>query len=316
MNEEEVKKNLYDKWLFKLSETLRKKHSNCHDRRKEFKKVFTYDFFRYVFDNGFTSYRLEIYLKSLGINLTAGSIIGRCKSLGVKTPTYSEAALSRFTKDEKKKTSLEKYGVENPSQAESIKKKKEKKAIKVYGCKNVFQSEEIKNKSRKTCLEKYGVEHIAHLEDQLEKMKNCGRHSKLQDNIEDMLTRNNIPFGSEKGNKFLKFNDKLNKTYSPRVDILIPELKLVVEVNGDVWHANPKLYKPNDVIYKYTGATKASDIWEHDAIRKKQIESFGYHVIIVWERDYHRNKQLCERKLINAIEKRQDKVNKENSKSG
>ena len=54
---------------------------------------------------------------------------------------------------------------------------------------------------------------------------------------------------------------------------------------------------------------------ELKSILKKHIESFGYHVIIVWERDYQHNKQVCERKLINAIKKHKDKVNKETSKS-
>jgi G:T-mismatch repair DNA endonuclease (very short patch repair protein) len=315
MNIDEIKEKLNKQWFSRLDPVVKTLSSQSHYRRKEMNKVFTKDFFEFAFINGLSANKLANIFKEFGFEMTAGSIIGRCKKLGVKTLSISESCFLIKTIESKKISCLEKYGVENPSQSELIKKKKERKALKVYGCKNVFQSEEIKSKSKKTCMEKYGVEHIAHRDDQLEKMRNCGRHSKLQDSIENILTRNSITFESENGSKFLKFNDKLNKTYSPRVDILIPELKIVVEVNGDVWHANPKMYKPNDVIYKYAGATKASDIWVHDDIRKKQIESFGYRVIIVWERDYHHNKQLCERKLINAIKKRRDKINKENSKS-
>ncbi len=77
--------------------------------------------------------------------------------------------------DKFKTTCLEKYGVENPSQIEEIKKKKSNtlfnnyntnsvielnkdKIKEKYGVENVFQSEEIKEKIKETNLKKYGVE--------------------------------------------------------------------------------------------------------------------------------------------------------------
>jgi very-short-patch-repair endonuclease len=285
---------------------------NSHLRRKSLLKVFNEDFFNFIVENKYPFNRLSEYLKSFSIHMCAGSLFDRCNRLNIKHMSISESCYCQFTKDDKLKTCQLKYGVDNPSQAKLVKKKKERSALRKYGVKNVFQSEEIKEKSKATLMEKYGVEHIAHMDEQIEKMKNCGRHSKLQTKIEDILTKNNIEFKTEKGKIFLKFNNQFKRNYCPRVDILIPSLKLIVEVNGDIWHANPKIYKENDIIYKYEGPTKAKDIWKFDKIRKKHLESFGYKVILVWERDYHTNKQECERKLLYAIKKHEDKINKTN----
>src|SRR5690606_19967799 len=105
------------------------------------------------------------------------------------------------------------------------------------------------------------------------------------------------------------YNDFQKKQYSPIVDILIENLKLVIECNGDVWHANPEIYKPNDIIYKYTGPTEASYIWKFDQSRIEQIESFGYKVLIIWESEYKSNRQLTEKKILDAIKNQTNKKN-------
>jgi len=54
---------------------------------------------------------------------------------------------------------LEKYGVENPSQSEEIKKQKIETCFKNYGVEHSMQSEEIREKAKQTCLERFGFEH-------------------------------------------------------------------------------------------------------------------------------------------------------------
>lgn len=56
-------------------------------------------------------------------------------------------------------TMILKYGVNNISQLDEIKKKKKETTFKNYGVEHNSQSQEIKNKKIKTCLEKNGVEH-------------------------------------------------------------------------------------------------------------------------------------------------------------
>ena len=58
-----------------------------------------------------------------------------------------------------KLTSIEKYGVEHPSQSDEIKNKIINTVKGKYGVSNVFKSEEIKNKIKTSNNEKYGVDY-------------------------------------------------------------------------------------------------------------------------------------------------------------
>lgn len=68
-----------------------------------------------------------------------------------------------------------------------------------------------------------------------------------------------------------------------RVDELNEKKKLIVEINGDHVHANPKQFKPRQRV-KGMGYT-ADQKWKRDARRKKMLESQGYKVIVIWESD-------------------------------
>jgi len=104
-----------------------------------------------------TEYKLSY--KNYVLNISNGGYLScnKCKNIKIK------------------KTNLERYGVENISQIDEIKRKKEKTLIEhygttsifeinkekikeKYGVDNVFQNEEIKEKIKKTNLERYGVE--------------------------------------------------------------------------------------------------------------------------------------------------------------
>jgi len=63
-------------------------------------------------------------------------------------------------------------------------------------------------------------------------------------------------------------------------DFFLPDHNLVIEIDGDYWHANPARYKPDDLI----GGKKmlASEIWERDAQREESIKESGYQVLRYW----------------------------------
>lgn len=61
-------------------------------------------------------------------------------------------------------------------------------------------------------------------------------------------------------------------------DIVIPRLDLVIEFYGDYWHANPKKYRPNDMMHSKI----ASDVWSFDRIRESNILK-QYELMIVWQ---------------------------------
>ena len=67
-------------------------------------------------------------------------------------------------------------------------------------------------------------------------------------------------------------------------DSVIPQLKLVFEVNGDYWHCNPSKYTA-DYTHPHKKIT-AADIWEADNIKQQAMRNRGYEVCVVWESEW------------------------------
>ena len=75
----------------------------------------------------------------------------------------------------------------------------------------------------------------------------------------------------------------------------------VIEFNGDFWHANPLIYKANDVIPLKNKPMLVSDIWKHDQERLQKIEDFGYKVLVVWENEYISNIEQTIQKCLEFL---------------
>lgn len=86
-------------------------------------------------------------------------------------------------------------------------------------------------------------------------------------------------------------------------DIFLEDIGLVIEFYGDFWHANPKFYKENDIVYRNI---TAKEIWESDRIRIQKFDNaidknnnpVGYKTIIIWEYDYINN----EKQVLNMLD--------------
>lgn len=95
----------------------------------------------------------------------------------------------------------------------------------------------------------------------------------------------------------LKQNNIVFKTHVPLIgqpDIFI-EPNICIFVDGDYWHANPKIYKEDFVMFK---CKLAQDIWEKDKKVTNSLISKGYKVIRFWETDIKDNIQSCLDKII------------------
>jgi hypothetical protein len=66
-------------------------------------------------------------------------------------------------------------------------------------------------------------------------------------------------------------------------DVYIPSIKTFVEINGDYWHLNPKLYEATHYD-KYRKVT-AQDVWNKDANKRRAAEECGLKLITIWESD-------------------------------
>jgi G:T-mismatch repair DNA endonuclease (very short patch repair protein) len=69
-------------------------------------------------------------------------------------------------------------------------------------------------------------------------------------------------------------------------DFLVTGTKVLIEVQGDYWHANPEIYSFSDSIY-FPGKVEecVRDIWEKDRKKREIAEGHGYRVVYVWEKD-------------------------------
>lgn len=101
----------------------------------------------------------------------------------------------------------------------------------------------------------------------------------------------------------------LNKTLSKYTffDFVIPELKLCIEFNGDVFHANPDMYTSEDTPNPFVKDLTSEEIWKYDSIKNNEIINRGYNIIIVWERDYVNARTAITQTLVKEILRVYDK---------
>lgn len=84
-------------------------------------------------------------------------------------------------------------------------------------------------------------------------------------------------------------------------DFVLLEKKIVIEFNGNLFHANPTMYHADD-IPKFRGNTMtAQQLWDRDAEKFSFIESLGFKLIVVWEADYNNDKETIIQRIVDAI---------------
>jgi G:T-mismatch repair DNA endonuclease (very short patch repair protein) len=91
-------------------------------------------------------------------------------------------------------------------------------------------------------------------------------------------------------------------------DFLLNDYNIVIEVNGDFWHANPLKYKPNDVLNFPLKEVKAKDIWKKDWVKYKTLKKKNLLLITIWEHEINSNKFLDEL-ILNRIANTLDSEN-------
>jgi G:T-mismatch repair DNA endonuclease (very short patch repair protein) len=219
---------------------------------------------------------------NLKYNDNAGTIIHLLKSFNIQTRNIKETSNLENVRKKCEQTCISKYGDTNVLGKNSYKfKERNETVLNRYGKSNVFAVDSVKDTIKETMVERYGVEYPVHVPG---RKHNNGQRSKIHIKVESLLEQLDIDYVSENTlNLFEKDG------YSPRPDITIEGLKIVIEVNGDYWHANPFKYKENDIIAKWGGDVLVKDIWKNDKKRKEQIESFGWTVITLWESDINNN---------------------------
>jgi hypothetical protein len=97
--------------------------------------------------------------------------------------------------------------------------------------------------------------------------------------------KQNVKYATHNKEKVIKYKEK-NYFYDFCYN------KKIIEFNGDLWHANPKIYNENDCPNIFNRNITAKQIWEKDNIKNNIAKNKNYDVFVIWEKDYNENKQL------------------------
>ena len=210
-----------------------------------------------------------------------------------KLRSISESA-NKISKEKSKQTNLKRWGVENPSQSQEIKDKKAATFMKHYGVDNIWKLSDYNKK----CAELHPETHAIHMQklhngckqfwinitdDELKEWtkkvskgieRNGYYHSKLEDRFCSILNNLNI--------SYIRQYHLKGSTHP--YDFRLCDSKIIIEINGDYWHANPKKYNENDEIkFPRIGYKKVKDIWELDKKYINHANNCGFKVINIWE---------------------------------
>jgi G:T-mismatch repair DNA endonuclease (very short patch repair protein) len=229
----------------------------------------------------------------IGIELKRGLIQTICRENNVEIPSIG-FKYTETMKNDKRKSLMEKFGVEYINQLDEIKEKKKQTCLKKYGVDNVSKIQMIVDKIKNTKLEKYGTLNL--------NKNNSGKMSFPHKKVSDFLLSQNIIHENEKTKLKYKSND-----YFPIPDIFIENGNIVIEINGNFWHANPKIYSEDDEFPCYGGTKTAKEIWIHDKFKNRTYSENGYNLIVIWEneiKDESYKNNILEK--INEIQKNQE----------
>lgn len=148
-------------------------------------------------------------------------------------------------KEKRKKTTIEKYGVDNIAKLEITKNKMEETNLEKYGFKSSFQNDLIKNKYKTTIMNKYGVDHYFKTDEFKEKskLKNLEKYGKehytqTSEYLEKATKTNIGRYGKEWATMTSETKDKTVltnlKRYGYKYNTQNPEhKKLMTSINND-----------------------------------------------------------------------------------
>lgn len=205
---------------------------------------------------------------------------------GFHLKSYSESA--KDSQKQRKETMITKYGVENASQSDIVKKKKEQTFFKHYGVDNITKLPNFYDIANKGTYKKYGIskkelasirskelweskspeERELWLDKSIHSKSSIKRKGEITSKAEKeiIVLLMNLGFNVKSG--FTIFYNKRNRFV---YDILLEDYNIIIEYNGDLYHANPKFYKPDDIL-TFPYKRIAQKIWDKDLLKKNMAE--------------------------------------------
>lgn len=186
-----------------------------------------------------------------------------------------------------RKTIFKKHGVKWSSQIESVKELKRKNNIERYGVDNIWKSDWFKTNRDNFFIEKHGMNVSEYNklywlklseDDKKNHMINSVFKSSINSSIElrikSILDMMCIEYISQK-----KIKNGKGSLYF--FDICVGDI--LIEINGDFWHANPQKYKNKDILKFPKKEIIAESLWIKDKNKYKEGRKNGYNIVYLWE---------------------------------
>ena len=232
------------------------------------------------------------------------SVIFLTDYYGIHKRTSSESAI-KISHEKFKKTCLQKYNVDNISKLDEIKQKKSKTFADHYGVDNIWKLSDYNKK----CAELYPESHAEHIE-KLHKGRDDyweniteEEQIKRRKKISQTYVKKNY-YASSLETRFCLILEELGISYTRQFhlkgdrhpyDFRLVGTNIIVEINGDFWHANPLLFEAENTMNYPDGKKKAYEVWERDKNFILKAENNGFKVITIWEQDMKKmdNDELC-----------------------
>lgn len=112
----------------------------------------------------------------------------------------------------------------------------------------------------------------------------------------DIKELNKVHF-ADKNNEYAMYNEYFMFSY----DFVDLNREKIIEYNGDLYHANPEIYKEDDCPNPFYKTKTSQDIWDRDLMKQQLAESYGFEVFVVWDSEYHKNKEETVKKCLNFL---------------
>jgi len=137
-------------------------------------------------------------------------------------------------------------------------------------------------------------EKIKEFQDRMKASRYSTKNTKLEIALQNIMNNIGIEY------KTHEYIDRL------KPDIVIESCKLVIEADGVFFHADPRYFKPTDIVGKHGNRYTAESKWQQEKIRDIRLEQNGYKVLHFWEKEIMREPKLVEELIRIEIIKQQE----------
>ena len=115
------------------------------------------------------------------------------------------------------------------------------------------------------------------------------RDTKIELITQSILEENNIIFKKHKNYKLSESNHQADITIEP---------DKIIEVNGDYWHFNPKIYHAESTQKLRNQSILVKEKWAYDKYVIEGMQSQGYRVLVVWESELKKELAKTTKKIL------------------